>query len=450
MLSFKRGLHLTAYFTVFLVVTIGLARAQNLEVGAVLKEAFQTGHIETGSQDLDERVGELRDYYATRKFKPLWVRDTGPKGKAKALLVELNRSVVHGLSPGYYRVDELETLMNAKEPKDLARLEMLFSGAWYDYAHDLSNGRIGWKQAPDQVQIEPVVHSVRFLIDGAEKTGNLREFASSLLNVDDRYVRLLSKIAELKRSQTAGLWPKISADLPSMSIGDENSAIPDIKKYLLLNGDFLAEAYSQSAIFDQALRQALIAFQSRNGLSQTGDLDGPTLQVMSQPVSFVIDTISINLERRRWQNKEIGSTHFYFNLADGSARFVVNGEKFAEYEVLNAASYRDVPSVFGQVTRIDRISNSDKIMLVFRPDFSRDTQASDWRIELSGSAEEIQKALGLSDEFVSEDGKTLSLPQGINAFATYLTAWANKDGSVHFRRDVAHKDDKLFGLLSRR
>ncbi len=100
------------------------AFADNENVGTVIQQRFETGKVDTGSSHLNARMAELEAFYRDRSFKPIWVRDDGPKGKAKALLVELNRSVVHGLNPKLYRVEKLAGLMNSTVPEELADLEL--------------------------------------------------------------------------------------------------------------------------------------------------------------------------------------------------------------------------------------------------------------------------------------------------------------------------------------
>ncbi|MGB7288308.1 MAG: peptidoglycan-binding protein, partial [Salaquimonas sp.] len=285
------------------------AQATNEQTADVIKAMFDTGKLETGSSHLNSRAEELKAFYENRSFKPIWVRDDGPKGKAKALLIELERSVVHGLKPDYYGVSQLNGLMAATNPTDLAKLEMHFSGALIDYGYDLSNGRTGYQSMPEQVQIKPIIRSITQVLEGAEKAGELRNFVSSLLNVDDRYIRLVSKIAEIKRAKTSGIWPIISGDLDELKLGSNHPEIAAIKTFLLLMGDFLIAEYSENTAFDPALMQAIKSFQSRQGFEITGILDRRTLDEISRPVDEVIEKISLNLERRRWQNSPIGASH---------------------------------------------------------------------------------------------------------------------------------------------
>ena len=144
------------------IVTLALSLAaplhaaeDNAIVAESLRAMFQSGKADTGSAAANAALPSVREIYEIRDFKPIWVRDNGPKTKARALLAELNISGVHGLSPAFYNVAEIEALMGSTEPGDLARLDMLLSGAAVDFGGDLANGRIGpdlRPHPPDQGQ----------------------------------------------------------------------------------------------------------------------------------------------------------------------------------------------------------------------------------------------------------------------------------------------------------
>lgn len=445
-----RSLNFSALFVCFAFAAFAAfvqAQAANVEVAAILKQNFESQNVETGSSRLTQRQAELKAFYESRSFKPIWVRDNGPKGKAKALLVELNRSVVHGLSPRYYRVDALEGLMSAKTPIELAKLELLFGGALIDYGHDLSNGHIGYDTAPNQVQISPIIRDITSVLDGAEKAGNLRTFISSLLNVDDRYVRLVTKIAEMKRADAAGLWPEISRETPALVLGQSHREIINIRTYLILLGDYLVAEFSKKTEFDEPLRQAILNFQSRQGIEMNGELDRQTIETISQSIPAVVEKISINLERRRWQNKPIGDTHIYINLADNQARLVKGGKKVEEFELLQQADYKQVPSLYGTVAKVGKSATGKGLKLVINASSPKDANSRKYTVITKGGFGKLSIALGVENDSTSSDNGLISLKNPVSIFVTYVTAWANKNGSIHFRPDKYQRDHSLKKLL---
>ncbi len=85
------------------------AAAENEKVAAELKTIIDNGEPAIGSEDNDERIVEVYVFYAAdRDYKPLWVRDNGPKSKAREVVEVFKRAGEMGLNPANYRISEIE------------------------------------------------------------------------------------------------------------------------------------------------------------------------------------------------------------------------------------------------------------------------------------------------------------------------------------------------------
>ena len=49
----------------------------------------------------------------------------------------------------------------------------------------------------------------------------------------------------------------------------------------------------------------------------------------------------------------------------------------------------------------------------------------------------------------SKKTKTFLLPEAVNIHISYLTAWVEDDGTVHFREDIYGRDDLLYAAIKR-
>jgi L,D-transpeptidase YcbB len=408
-----------------LVLFGGLAvpvHATNNEiVGEAIRALFHSGGVDTGSANVNRQLEQVRAYYETRSYKPVWARDDGPKSKAKALLEELKASAVHGLKPKNYNVGAIESLMDSQMSEDLARLDMLLSGAVVEYGGDLRNGRIGRENPEAFNGVRPIVIEPKEYIEGAADAGNFRQYASGFLNADERYVRMIAKLAELQRIQSADLWPAITEGPLPDSVRRQ---IDKIRALLLLTGDMSTRS-NDEAHLEEAVRR----FQQRHGLAASGEIDHPTLLQMTIPAQTRSEQILVNLERRRWQNRDLQDDHVYINLADRTARVVVNGETSHFAEIEDDKSFRQIPTVYGSVKSI---------------------RSSGGKAALEVVAEYADTAAGWPAKF----GITLSepvpeIPQ-LQIFVTYITAWVGSDGRLHFRDDPLQRDDIVARLLELR
>jgi len=438
---------------VMLSVSNAAAASHNVNVGKALAGLFEDGKFDTGSAYVNAQEDRVRAFYAARNFKPVWSRDDGPKGKARALVGELAISAVHGLSPDFYNLKQINVLMGSADPKDLARLDLLLSGALVEFGGDLVNGRTGPETQGAMNAIKPVVLNADEYIREAQLSGNLREYMGKLLRSDDRYVRLITKLAEFLRLENSGQWPEISITGGEIPGGSSDPRFTSIRKLLVLTtGDLPIGEMNVGNTHDQNSIEAVKRYQLRHGLKQSGDIDSETLAAMAVPIVRRIQQIKTNLERRRWQVGSVANEHLYVNLADGAMRLVRDGKTVGRFSLLNNAVLGKIPAFLGSLNAISKNGES-------APETGISVQ--------SGYISKISKS-GTSNTFVVEDiaglAKALGelqtqpmqeistgewrLARPVPIYVTYVTAWATRDGRIHFRKDIFERDETLAALLA--
>lgn len=451
-----RGWSLGLSLGIALALTAGLARAQTPEDNAIvaeeLRSLFGSSAADTGSVEANAGIAAIRDIYAVRDFKPIWTRDAGPKTKARALLGELRISGVNGLSPAFYHVAEIDALMASAKPADLARLDMLLSGAAAEFGSDLANGRIGPAMAPADNAVEPLSLTPADYVVRAEAAENFRDYAGLLLSEDYRYVRLIAKLSEFSRIAASGRWPAIDAGGADIGPGRRDPRLKDIRTLLVLSGD-LPPGGEGGTRLDGATAEALRSFQARHGLDRTGMVDSATLAEMAVPIAARIRQIKVNLERRRWQNRDLGPDNVYINLADKSLKLVQHGrpERFVTVTGADAA----LPTFFGEIIGVEMVGG-DVALTVRSPFIDRiggpagartiavahaDTLAADLL------ATQGQDGQTLDVLLAAKEPATIVFTKPAPLFVTFVTAWANRDGTVHFRGDAGGRDARIAALL---
>ncbi|MBL8575751.1 MAG: peptidoglycan-binding protein [Mesorhizobium sp.] len=442
---------LLVFFT--MVPVFGNAAEDNAVVAESLRAMFQSGAADTGSAEANADLDAIRDIYVVRDFKPIWVRDEGPKTKAKALLSELKISGVNGLSPSFYRVADIEALMGSADPGDLARLDMLLSGAAVDFGGDLANGRIGPSLAPSENAVEPLPITPAEYVAGAEAAENLRDFAGALLSEDYRYVRLIAKLSEFSRIEASGRWPVIDAAGAEIAAGSSDPRIKDMRMLLMLSGDLPLTDLSGGA-FDGGMADAVRLFQTRHGLPPTGDIDRATLIEMAVPVSERIRQIKVNLERRRWQNRDLGPDHVYINLAAGEVKVVQAGRSEVFVNVTGAPG--TLPTFQGEILGFDVDAAANVALDIRSPFIDRiGGDAGERAIAVSDigglaamlAAKRVGEADALDAALAAGKPSKIVFDDPLPLFVTFVTAWANRDGTVHFRRDTQGRDAMIAKLL---
>ena len=511
------------------VTSRALAAGSNVAVGQQIEQIILNGESNVGSIEDDERLIQVFTYYADRSFKPIWVRDDGLKGKGKVLLTFLENIENHGLREFKYRVDAIQDLVGDTHPRALAELEMLLTSAFIDLARDLTRGRVDPSEVTRNNDIElPREYGAAYLLDGAEQADDLQPYLAKLMPQDERYHRLVEALARYRAIRDAGGWQPIPPG-DVLKPGGTDVRLPLLRELLTTVGDLKPADRPVGEVYDDVTVAAVKNFQMRHGLAEDGVIGPTTLEQMNKNVDDRIRQLEVNLERRRWLDREPGGFYVFVNLADQELK-VMQGERtvhtarvvvgktyhktpvFTEnmtYLVMNP--YWNVPSSIANKEYLPKLKQDagylqrqgiraldsagkevnpysvnwaamsrvpyrlrqdtgdknalGRIKFMFPNKYNvyiHDTPAKslfekDLRVYSHGCIR-VQDPLTLAEVILKDEGWTrdridqqvnsgeqriVKLKRKVPVYISYITAFANKDGNVHFRRDIYGRDELL-------
>jgi len=328
----------------FMLLAMGPAlAADNEKVAAELKSIIDSGEPAIGNEDNDERIVEVYVFYAAdRDYKPIWVRDNGPKFKAKEALAVFKAAADMGLNPANYRVADIEKRMTATSPHELAELELLLSRAFIDFGRDINRGRVVPRSASAENAIVAKELGPLTLIDGAEVTESISEFVGTLEPQTREYYRLKFALAEYRDLEAKGGWPMVPKG-PALKPGMNDKRIPILRKRLQATGDLPADAPDSGDLYDDALVDAVKRFQARHGLTEDGIIAETTLESMNVPIADRIRQMELNLERRRWMDDDLGEYYIFVNVADQELKVVRSGKTIHTAKLVVGKPYSRTP-----------------------------------------------------------------------------------------------------------
>ena len=330
--------------------TPGAIAADNEKVAAELRTIIDNGEPAIGNEDNDERIVEVYVFYAAdRDFKPLWVRDSGPKAKSREVLAVFKAAGEMGLNPGNYRVAEIENRLHAGTPRELAELELLLSRAFIDFGRDINRGRILPSSATSENAIVAREIGALTLIDGAEAADSIAAFVETIEPTTREYRRLKSALASYRKMAAGGGWPIVPKG-PALKPGNQDARVPALRTRLQVSGDLDASAAADGDAYDPALEAAVRKFQTRHGLIADGIVAQTTLESLNVPVAGRIRQIELNLERRRWMDDDLGSDYTLVNVADQELKVVRNGQPVHAARVVVGKPYSRTP-VFSETMK---------------------------------------------------------------------------------------------------
>ena len=498
-----------------------------------LRYMIQDGVAAPGTEDDDERLVQVFTYYEERSFKPLFVRDDGPKTKGKVLLDILKNAADDALDPTSYRVDEIEERLAKLEPNALAEAELLLARAMIDYGRDLSAGRVAPRKVDKELFIYPKGPGPLTLLDGAEQADDMAPYIASLAPDTKNYARLRETLAKYRKMAAEGGWTPVAKG-PALKPGMTDPRMAALRSRLEQSGDLAPGAHSGD-VYEGAIVDAVKRFQRLHGLEEDGVIGPDTLRQMNITVAERVKTIELNMERRRWMEDDLGERYVFVNLADQMLKVVDNGKTIHDARTVVGKTYFRTPVFSKNMSYIEinpywnvppsiarneylpklrrnpgalareniKVLSGNSVVDPYRVNWASITGRFPFRLRqepgpknalgrikfmfpnrfnvyihdtpskslfsrasrvFSHGCVRVQDPGKLGEVLLSAQGWTkakfdrafsskkrrvVRLKKQVPVHITYLTAWTNKDGTVHFRKDVYGRDKKLAAALAK-
>jgi L,D-transpeptidase YcbB len=295
----------------------------------------------------DERV---QRFYEARGWQAAWTKDHA-RGLSEAL-AEAGRHALNGAD-----------FLSVEEDASPARREAALTLAAINYGEALANG----VTEPDKIHEvytlpRPRADVVAGLAQAIE-SGQVREWLASLAPNDPEY-RALSEAYLQYRQRANQEQGRAIEGGGAIRQGDSDPRVPLIAEALRTNG-YLPPAASQQEGQQQAQQQqaqqstrytaemaeAVKRLQADYGLEADGIVGESTLAALNTGAIERARTLAVNLERRRWLDREVPATRIDVNTAaavldfwrDGSHadhRRVVVGQPGNETPALGSPMFR--------------------------------------------------------------------------------------------------------------
>ena len=264
---------------------------------------------------------ELSAFYRDRDFEPVWtVSDAADR--RNALLQALEEAHAHALPTSRYEPDVLrQAFQEATNPYLRGQADVLASRMFLQYAQDVHSGLLNPDDvAPDIVHTPPRRDRFELLTEFLDS--NPRAFMATLPPQHPEYTRLMrTRFELLDLAEQGGYGPTIQAG--SLRPGDTGQQVINLRNRLMAMG-YLDR--SATATYDARLQEAVVSFQTSNGIDSDGIAGGETIQALNRSVEDHLGEIAVAMERQRWLNFDRGDRHIFVNITDFHVHVIDNGE----------------------------------------------------------------------------------------------------------------------------
>ncbi len=304
--------------------------------------------------------------YRERDGAPLWSHRDRPRRSARALAVALGRVGRHGLAAGAYHEEAVAVLLERASdapaagapPELLADLDLLLSDAFLVLGAHLVSGRVDPERlTPEWVAVRREVDLVAAL--GRAAAGDPARELAALLPDYPEYGRLVRALARYRALAEAGGWEPVPAgETMDAEAPGEPARRAALRRRLRVEGDLppgdlAIDGPSPPAVpddaapWDDALAEAVRAFQRRHGLEPDGRVGDRTLAALDVPAAERVGRIVANLERWRWLPQDLGAHHLRVNVAAFSLEEHLDGRRVLDMKVVVGRPYRSTPVFSG-------------------------------------------------------------------------------------------------------
>ncbi|MCF6272936.1 MAG: L,D-transpeptidase family protein [Rhodobacteraceae bacterium] len=260
-----------------------------------------------------EGTGEadLFAYYEQNSFAPIF---SDQPARLTALLDAMGSALSHGLPVPGQAIEELQNAISLSgQPDTAALLEIVAARAYVDFSTMLTSGLLNPHDISPLINFDTLRPEIETLLAKASTSLGDGALYDMLEPQDPSYNALQVELASLEELVEAGDWgPKVPAGA-TLRGGENSPRVLAMRQRLISLGYVGIDG--ESPAYDDALVIAVMAFQSDNTLDADGIVGPKTLLALNLDPSIQMQQVIVNLERRRWLNRDLGGRHILVNQA---------------------------------------------------------------------------------------------------------------------------------------
>ncbi|MDP8995060.1 MAG: L,D-transpeptidase family protein [Pseudomonadota bacterium] len=285
----------------------------------------------------DERV---QRFYEARNWSPAWTGE-----RAGALLEALGRAERHGLDRSMFLDGDVQGA-----PADPARREAALTRAALAYADALADGYADPEQIRDVFTLARPSVDVVAGLNQAIEGGNVREWLEGLAPSDAAYRALSEAYVRYRQEAARGQGPNIgSGEL--IREGDQDPRVPQIIEALRANG-YLSGSGPGGTTYTAEVAAAVERMQQDFGIAADGIVGPDTLEVLNTGAAERARQLAVNLERRRWLEREPPATRIDVNTAAAHLVYWRDGERTDRRKVIVGQPDWETPQLGSPIFRL--------------------------------------------------------------------------------------------------
>jgi murein L,D-transpeptidase YcbB/YkuD len=264
--------------------------------------------------------GAVEAFYRDRNYVPLWLTDGALNSRGKAAIRYLAHVDRDGLDPTDYPTPDFKS---AGDPDAQADAELKLTAAVLTYARHALTGRIAWSRVSADIFYDaPKPDAAEVL----KKLGASNDVAATLDGFEPQYPayqKLKKALADVRAGKVEDKKPEPKA-VPRVHISEGKILRPGMKDERVIALRKRLSVHGDSALYDDAVSDAVKAFQTEADLNADGNLGPNTVRALNGEHTAAhatrtgdpSETIIVNLDRWRWLPRNLGNPYVVVNIPD--------------------------------------------------------------------------------------------------------------------------------------
>ncbi|MEA1953612.1 MAG: L,D-transpeptidase family protein [Campylobacterota bacterium] len=301
----------------------------------------------------------VQNIYKQTSYKPLWIGEQNKK-KMSQLVQALSDPMFNykdksfdqkTIARLFFMLDSGE-ISKSKQAAVYARLDLILSNSMVRLVRFIVQGDVDWNlvqkkfkalKSSDDIKATWEMSTKAFpseeALYSAVSSGSIYPYLKSLIPMKKRYMDLVSLLKDYRIMEK---FPKIAYTKRALKLGNRNTHVTEVKKRLLISGDFPKGA-SLNSTFDKTLQKAVITYQKRYLLKITGTVDRTMVYYLNQSVKKNIQAIITNLDKTKLYPKSFEKEHVEVNIPDFNLRYYRGGKKIMKMGIVVGRIDRPTP-----------------------------------------------------------------------------------------------------------
>jgi murein L,D-transpeptidase YcbB/YkuD len=319
------------------------------QLGALVRAKIDARGAQASEAELGDGAA-LNAFYLARADAPLWIADGALNDRAVLVLAEIKKADDWGLDAAAFTLPEVVALSSEESAADA---ELKLSLAALAYARHARGGRI----LNPAVQLSSYVDRVPQLLDpkvvldqlatSTTPDATLRGFHPQHPQFEKLRQRYLTLLRATEAEEIV-IIPKG----PVISPGQRHEHIALLRQRLKVPAPAATGDAPTDTLFDDALADAVRAFQTKKGLSPDGVVGNGTRAALNAIDVPSPDKVRANMEMWRWIPQDLGATHVWVNLPAFTYQFVRDGKVVHEERVITGLVDKQTPTFTAEMDMV--------------------------------------------------------------------------------------------------